>query len=42
LGESATVNAETVTDWKSEELPKIVNGYQLKDIFLMLMKLDYL
>jgi hypothetical protein len=40
LGESATVNPETVTDWKSEELPKIVDGYQPKDIFLMLMKLD--
>jgi len=40
LGESATVNPETVIDWKSEELPKIVDGYQPKDIFLMLMKPD--
>jgi hypothetical protein len=40
LEESATVNPETVTDWKTEELPKIVNRYQPKDIFLMLMKLD--
>ena len=40
LEESATVNPETVIDWKSEKLPKIVNRYQPKDIFLILMKLD--
>jgi len=33
LGESAIVNPETVTDWKSEELPKIFNVYQQKDVF---------
>ena len=33
LGESAIVNPETVMDWKSEELPKIINVYQPKDIF---------
>jgi hypothetical protein len=33
LGESAIVNPETVMDWKSEELPKIIDGYQLKDVF---------
>jgi len=40
LGDSATVNPETVIEWKSKELPKIVDGYQPKDIFLMLMKPD--
>jgi hypothetical protein len=33
LGESAIVNPETVMDWKSEELPKIIEVYQPKDIF---------
>ena len=33
LGESAIVNPETVMDWKSEELPKIINGDQPKDMF---------
>jgi hypothetical protein len=32
-GESSIVNPETVMDWKSKELPKIIEGYQLKDIF---------
>jgi hypothetical protein len=27
LGESAIVNPERVMDWKSEELPKIIDGY---------------
>jgi hypothetical protein len=40
LGESATVNPETMIERKSKELPKIVDEYQPKDIFLMLMKLD--
>ena len=33
LGESAIVNPKTVTDWKSKELSKIINGYQRKDMF---------
>jgi hypothetical protein len=33
LGESAIVNPETVMDWKSEKLPKIIDVYQLKDMF---------
>ena len=33
MGESAIVNPKIVMDWKSEELPKIIEGYQLKDIF---------
>ena len=33
LGESSIVNPETVMDWTSEELPKIINGYRSKDIF---------
>jgi hypothetical protein len=33
FGESAIVNRETVMDWKSKELPKIVDRYQMKDIF---------
>jgi hypothetical protein len=33
LGEGAIVNPETVIDWKSEELPKIIDVYQPKDIF---------
>jgi hypothetical protein len=33
LGENAIVNPETVMDWKSEELPKIIDGYQPKDTF---------
>jgi len=33
LGESAIVNPETVMDWKSEELLKIIDVYQPKDIF---------
>jgi len=32
-GESAFVNPETLMDWKSEELPKIIDGYQPKDMF---------
>jgi len=32
-GESSIANPETVMDWKSEELPKIINEYQSKDIF---------
>jgi hypothetical protein len=31
-GESVIVNPETVMNWKSEELPKIIYGCQLKDI----------
>jgi hypothetical protein len=38
LRESVIVNPETVMDWKSEELPKMINGYQPKEI--MLTKLD--
>jgi len=30
---SAIVNLETVMDWKSEELPKIIEVYWPKDIF---------
>jgi hypothetical protein len=33
LGESAVVNPEMMIDWKSEELPKIIDGYQPKDMF---------
>jgi len=33
LGESCIVNPETVMDRKSEELPKIMGVYQMKDIF---------
>ena len=33
LGESAIVNPETVMDWESEELPKIIDGYQPKNVF---------
>jgi hypothetical protein len=33
LGKSAIVNPETVMDWESEELPKIIDGYQPKNIF---------
>jgi hypothetical protein len=33
LGESAIVNPETFMDWKSKELLKIVDRYQMKDIF---------
>ena len=33
LGESATVNPKTEVDWKSEELPKIINAYLSKDVF---------
>jgi hypothetical protein len=33
LGESAIVCPETLMGWKGEELPKIISGYQLKDIF---------
>jgi hypothetical protein len=32
-GESATVNPKTVMDWKRDELPKIIDGYQPKGIF---------
>jgi hypothetical protein len=32
-GEGAIVNPETVMDWKSEELPKIIDAYQPKDMF---------
>jgi uncharacterized protein YodC (DUF2158 family) len=32
-GQSAIVNPKTVMDWKHEELPKIINGYQPKDKF---------
>jgi hypothetical protein len=32
LGESAFVNPKTVMDWKHKILPKIINGYQPKDI----------
>jgi hypothetical protein len=32
-GESAIVNTETVMDWRSEELSKIIDGYQPKDMF---------
>ena len=32
-GESSIVNPETVMDWKSEQLPKIIDGYQAKEIF---------
>jgi hypothetical protein len=32
LGDSVIVNPETVMDWKSEELPKIIDEYQPKDI----------
>jgi hypothetical protein len=38
LGESAIVNPETVTDWKSEEVPKITDTSQRT--YLMLTKLD--
>ena len=31
--ECAIVNPKTVMDWKSEELSKIIAGYQPKDIF---------
>ena len=31
--ESATVNPKTVMEWKSEEMPKVTDGYQPKDIF---------
>ena len=31
-GYSAFVNPETVMDWKNEELPKIIDGYQPKDM----------
>jgi hypothetical protein len=33
IGKSAIVNPETVMDWKSKELLKIINRYKLKDIF---------
>ena len=33
LGESAIVNLETVMDWESEELPKIIGRYEPKNIF---------
>jgi hypothetical protein len=32
-GESAVVNPETVMDWKSEDLPKIIDVYQPKYMF---------
>jgi len=32
-GESAIVNPETVMDWKSEELPKIIKVYWPNDVF---------
>jgi len=32
LRESVLVNPETVMDWKSEELPKMINRYQPKEI----------
>jgi len=32
-GESAIVNPKTLMDWKSEELPKIIDGFQPRDIF---------
>jgi hypothetical protein len=32
-GESASINPETMMDWKSEELLAIIDGFQLKDIF---------
>jgi hypothetical protein len=32
LGYSAIVYPETVMDWKSKELPKIIDGCQLKDV----------
>ena len=32
LGYSAIVNPETVMDWKSKELPKIIDRYQPKDM----------
>jgi len=35
LGESAIVNPETVMDWESEELPKIIDRYQPKNIFYL-------
>jgi len=33
------INPETVMDWKREELPKMIDGYQPKEI-KMLTKLD--
>jgi hypothetical protein len=32
LGESVIVNPRTVMDWKSEELPDMIDRYQPKDI----------
>ena len=32
-GESTIVNPETVMDWKSKELPKIINRYWPKNVF---------
>jgi hypothetical protein len=31
-GDTVPLNPETVMDWKSEELPKIIDGYQPKDV----------
>jgi hypothetical protein len=33
LGENDFVNPETVMEWKIEELTKIIEGYQPKDMF---------
>jgi hypothetical protein len=33
-GQSATVNTKMM-DWKSKGLPKIINGYQPKDKFIV-------
>jgi hypothetical protein len=33
LEETDTVNPETVTDWKTEGLAKIIDGYQPKGMF---------
>jgi len=33
IRKSAIVSPETMVDWKSEELPKIIDGYQPKDMF---------
>jgi hypothetical protein len=33
LRENTIVCPVTAMGWKSEELPKIISGYQLKDIF---------
>jgi uncharacterized protein YfkK (UPF0435 family) len=33
LGESDIINPETVMDWKTEDLTKIIDGYQPKGMF---------